>query len=96
MRYVASLDEALLDGRQRFANTAGKLFEDSRADILVHVFNHQTHHRGQAHGILSLCGRQPPSLDLMGCNAVLSRRICRRLRYSRRPLSPTEASIAER
>jgi uncharacterized damage-inducible protein DinB len=64
-RYVASLDPALLDGRQRYANTAGKLFEDSRADILVHLFNHQTHHRGQAHGILSLCGQQPPSLDLM-------------------------------
>ncbi|BAR59756.1 DinB family protein [Bradyrhizobium diazoefficiens] len=23
------------------------------ADILMHIFNHQTHHRGQAHACLS-------------------------------------------
>lgn len=32
---------------------------------LAHFFNHQTHHRGQAHGILSQLGRTPPSLDLV-------------------------------
>jgi uncharacterized damage-inducible protein DinB len=30
---------------------------------LVHFFNHQTHHRGQAHGMLSATGVAPPSLD---------------------------------
>jgi uncharacterized damage-inducible protein DinB len=34
-------------------------------DILLHLFNHQTHHRGQAHACLSiLTGVEPPSLDL--------------------------------
>jgi uncharacterized damage-inducible protein DinB len=33
---------------------------------LLHVFNHQTHHRGQAHAGLSiLTGREPPSLDMI-------------------------------
>lgn len=35
-------------------------------EILAHLFNHQTHHRGQAHGILTAVGvREPDSLDLV-------------------------------
>src|SRR6266487_6350109 len=34
--------------------------------ILLHLFNHQTHHRGQAHACLSiLTGGEPPPLDLL-------------------------------
>lgn len=33
---------------------------------LLHVFNHQTHHRGQAHtGLSILTGAEPPSLDML-------------------------------
>lgn len=35
------------------------------APALAHLFNHQTHHRGQAHTILTLLGKQAPSLDLI-------------------------------
>jgi len=35
------------------------------APALVHLFNHQTHHRGQAHMILSVLGKNPPSMDLI-------------------------------
>jgi uncharacterized damage-inducible protein DinB len=63
--YVASLDEIALDGLQKYETTSGKPFEQKRRDILAHLFNHQTHHRGQAHTILSLCGHEPPSLDLL-------------------------------
>jgi DinB family len=32
----------------------------------LHLFNHQTHHRGQAHACLSIVtGGEPPSLDLL-------------------------------
>lgn len=65
IRYVDSLDELALQARQHYTNTSGKSFEDRRSDILVHLFNHQTHHRGQAHTILSICGAQPPVLDLL-------------------------------
>ena len=33
------------------------------AAALMHFFNHQTHHRGQAHGLLSATAVAPPSLD---------------------------------
>jgi len=66
LRYVASLDDAMLDGRQKYATTSGQQFEQKRSDILAHLFNHQTHHRGQAHTILSICtGKAPPPLDLL-------------------------------
>jgi uncharacterized damage-inducible protein DinB len=61
-RYVASLDDALLQGLHRYATTSGTQFEQRRTDILAHLFNHQTHHRGHAHAILSICtGREPIS-----------------------------------
>jgi uncharacterized damage-inducible protein DinB len=36
---------------------------DRRDDILSHVFQHQTHHRGQVHGLLSATAVKPPQLD---------------------------------
>ena len=33
--------------------------------VLGHVFNHQTHHRGQVHGMLSQAGLNPPPLDVL-------------------------------
>ena len=66
VRFVASLDDTALAGLLPYATTSGKKFEQARSDILAHLFNHQTHHRGQAHTILSIVtGREPPSLDLL-------------------------------
>lgn len=31
---------------------------------LDHFFNHQTHHRGQAHGLLTAAGAEGPALDM--------------------------------
>lgn len=37
-----------------------------RREVLAHLFNHQTHHRGQAHAILSILGvAEPVPLDLL-------------------------------
>jgi len=33
--------------------------------VLAHLFNHGTHHRGQAHGLLSQTAVAPPPLDLI-------------------------------
>ena len=32
--------------------------------ILITLFNHQTHHRGQAHNMLSQAGIKPPQIDI--------------------------------
>ncbi|MBN8631972.1 MAG: DinB family protein [Rhodobacterales bacterium] len=36
---------------------------DRRDDVLSHTFQHQTHHRGQVHGMLSATPVKPPQLD---------------------------------
>lgn len=40
-----------------------RIQHDRRDDVLSHVFQHQTHHRGQVHGLLSLTTVKPPQLD---------------------------------
>lgn len=37
--------------------------KDRRDDLLSHLFQHQTHHRGQVHQMLSAAGHPPPQLD---------------------------------
>lgn len=62
---VGSYDEAELAGALSYRSTEG---EDKRVpliQILGHVFNHQTHHRGQVHALLSGTAVAPPSLDLI-------------------------------
>jgi uncharacterized damage-inducible protein DinB len=49
----------------RYTNTRGEPFEDDLASILQHFFNHQTHHRGQVHDMLSATSVPPPPLDLI-------------------------------
>lgn len=43
----------------------GETWRQPRWQILAHLFNHQTHHRGQAHGLLTRLGREAPPLDLL-------------------------------
>ena len=64
--YVAGLDDAALDGKFRYRRVSSpEAFEQSLAPALAHFFNHQTHHRGQAHGLLTGLGRTAPELDLL-------------------------------
>ncbi|EFL90586.1 DinB family protein [Ahrensia sp. R2A130] len=37
----------------------------ARAPVLAHLFNHQTHHRGQVHAAMTHMGHDAPSLDLI-------------------------------
>lgn len=39
--------------------------EKSLEILLITLFNHQTHHRGQVHNMLSQAGIEPPALDII-------------------------------
>ena len=47
-----------------YTNSIGLHYEEAAVPAVLHMFNHQTHHRGQIHVMLSQCGMQPPSLDM--------------------------------
>ena len=63
-RFVEGLDAVFLEGAIAYINNQGKLYIDPVRVLLPHFFNHQTHHRGQVHDMLSQAGVQPPVLDL--------------------------------
>ena len=62
--FVAGIDEGFLNGRIRYENNEGRTLEDPVDVLLPHFFNHQTHHRGQVHDMLSQTDVPPPVLDL--------------------------------
>jgi uncharacterized damage-inducible protein DinB len=48
-----------------YRTVAGDPMKTQVAQVLAHFFNHQTHHRGQAHAMLSDAKVSPPVLDLI-------------------------------
>ncbi len=47
-----------------YTNSKGRQYAEDAAVAVSHLFNHQTHHRGQVHVMLSQTSVAPPSLDL--------------------------------
>lgn len=66
LAYVDGLDDVRLKGviRYRRVSTPDE-FVQRLMPALDHWFNHQTHHRGQAHMILTGLGKAAPELDLL-------------------------------
>jgi len=62
---VRGLDDDALAGTLHYRNMAGEPHETPLVWVLAHFFNHQTHHRGQVHGMLSDTPVAPPPLDLI-------------------------------
>jgi len=64
--YIESLSESDLAGRVRYRTITNPAeIEQPLAPALIHFFNHQTHHRGQVHCLLTGLGLEAPSLDLI-------------------------------
>jgi len=65
--YVDGLSEKQLAGmiRYRRVTTPDEIVQ-ALGPALAHFFNHQTHHRGQAHSILCSFGHRDLVLDLLG------------------------------
>jgi uncharacterized damage-inducible protein DinB len=65
--YVDGLSEKQLAGTIRYRRvTTPDEIEQALGPALAHFFNHQTHHRGQAHSILCGFGHRDLMLDLLG------------------------------
>lgn len=70
-----SLDQALIDfvddltspdlkSSVTYTNNEGLRYQDPIRLLLPHLFNHQTHHRGQVHEMICRTDVEPPVLDL--------------------------------
>ena len=61
----AETDESLTREITYSTITGPKTVTQRLHETLPHVFNHQTHHRGQCHHMLTAAGRDAPPLDLL-------------------------------
>lgn len=63
--WAARLEEGDLDGALSwFSGALGREVTRPRAICVAHMFNHQTHHRGQVHAMLTAAGARPGDTDL--------------------------------
>lgn len=62
--FAKGLSETALGGTIRYRNNEGRDLADPVDVLIAHFFNHQTHHRGQVHDLLSQTRVAPPVLDL--------------------------------
>ncbi|MDX1400664.1 MAG: DinB family protein [Kiloniellales bacterium] len=49
----------------RFRNMKGEANAGTYGQLFTHLFNHQTHHRGQVHALLKDAGEEPPAIDFI-------------------------------
>ena len=64
--FVQGLTEPAFEEAVDYRMLNGAPHRQPRREILAHLFNHQTHHRGQAHAILTILGvAEPDPLDLL-------------------------------
>lgn len=62
--FISSVGGGFLGDKLRYVNNQGRPLEDPVILLVAHLFNHQTHHRGQVHDMLSQTRVEPPVLDL--------------------------------
>jgi uncharacterized damage-inducible protein DinB len=63
--WAATLEPAWLEGSLGWDSAAmGRHVARPRTVLVTHFFNHQTHHRGQAHALLTAAGARTGDTDL--------------------------------
>src|ERR1700676_3145228 len=64
--FVDHLDDARIAGTIKYRRVSTpEVFEQPLGPALAHWFNHQTHHRGQVHALLTGLAGRAPELDLL-------------------------------
>ncbi len=61
--FCEGLEENDLSRHVDTLREAGVIWKETLGDLLLHLFQHQIHHRGQVHDMLSATAVAPPQLD---------------------------------
>ena len=63
--WAATLDTSLLEGDlEWWSGATQRQMRKPRALCMIQIFNHQTHHRGQVHALLTRAGEETGATDL--------------------------------
>ena len=57
-------EDWLLQDQVWFSQAANRELRQPRSLLVTHFFNHQTHHRGQVHAMITACGEETGDTDL--------------------------------
>lgn len=63
LKFVAGLTCDSLAGKVRYESTEGDQYESALIDILIHVVNHSSYHRGQIAHLVAQTGTRPGVTD---------------------------------
>jgi uncharacterized damage-inducible protein DinB len=64
-QYAAVLTDEMAESPISYSTFKGVPYRTPAWQIILHVVNHGTHHRGQAAGFIRSMGKMPPALDLI-------------------------------
>jgi uncharacterized damage-inducible protein DinB len=62
--WISTLDDDPSRQMFTFKDMQGKEWTQPLWELVLHVVNHGTHHRGQVSGFLRILGKEPPQLDM--------------------------------
>lgn len=65
LSFSSTWDEAMLQSDIRYRDMKGNKHQRVLGELLQHLFNHQTHHRGQVSTLLFQAGVDPEVTDLL-------------------------------
>ena len=69
--WAGALDDAALDATLSwYSGALGRDMEKPISVCIAHFFNHQTHHRGQVHAMLTAAGARPEDTDLFAMEGL--------------------------
>jgi uncharacterized damage-inducible protein DinB len=63
--WASGLSEDSIRSKISYKNLKGNPYETPLWQIVLHIVNHGTHHRGQVSGFLRALGHTPPPVDLI-------------------------------
>jgi uncharacterized damage-inducible protein DinB len=65
LQWLWELDEAAYEKPVEYRNLAGNTYRNTLSDLIRHVVNHSTYHRGQLATQLRQLGQVPPATDFI-------------------------------
>lgn len=64
IRWADEMTQADIDGMLHYRSISYGDLSNPKAPLIVHIFNHATHHRGQIHAMLTAAGQKPQDTDI--------------------------------
>jgi uncharacterized damage-inducible protein DinB len=64
-QWLGGMDERQINEPLSYQDMQGNPYQSAPWEIVLHVVNHGTHHRGQDSGMIRALGNVPPPLDLI-------------------------------